>query len=1511
MNDALPSRGSARRTPRSPLRRTVAGVVATALAASVVTLAQFAFSNDSAVAAPARVHVQDDGTRMVDFNDSWTFYLATRTPTVQDAASLTLADAGDYTTAQIIDPAFDDSGWRTVSVPHDFSIEGDKTSASNNSQGYMQGGLGFYRKTFSVPESVHASGKRVAIDFEGVYQNSVVYLNGQLVGTYPSGYTGFSYDLTDLLNYGDDASNTLVVKVQNPSPSGRWYTGSGIVRPVHLVVTSPVRFVRNGVSLTTPQLEQTATADGSADLNVSASVFSDATNGVLYTRTSVIDANGNVAAVSDGEPVETNPSTLTQLTQSVHVPNVKLWYPWNLGDPYLYTVRTQLFYQGNGTDQNALVDTIDTEFGFRWYRVDNGSPTDPTAGGLYVNGKYTKINGVDLHHDSGALGAASFKDGFERQWDVLKSMGVNAYRTSHNPPSKQAIEVASEKGIIVAEEAYDGWGSSKATYDFGRFFLQNVPTDWAGLRPNGLLAPPQPGVNYEGAQYLWSDWVIQEMVERDKNEASVFLWSIGNEVRGVGTRPAWYDPAKYDALEDGVAQYNEYTEAVRLAEAVKDVDPTRPIIQGGDQERSVPALTSTYGRINRYLDGFGLNYNTATSVDGLVDRFHDTTFFFESESSSQTSSRGVYLDPSLRNTGVNQTPGKRGGSNYDNDFASWTMSNEYGLKKDRDRKAFLGQFVWSGFDYIGEPTPYSVYPVGVSSFGAIDTAGFPKDSYYLFRSQWVTSDIEPQVHVLPGNWNQWKAGEPVEVWVNANVPSVELFLNGQSLGRKTFDVKETAYGKKYYETSERIADDKTWPTPNGNTGGYASNGATVVSASGDSAIPAGTNYGKLHLTWDVPFAAGVLEAKAYSSSESTTPVATDVVATAGSPYTVELKTNKNVLKADGQSLAYIEATVVDEAGNEVPDADNLLEFDVTGGAIVGVDNGRQESNEPYKWGGVERNTHSQRSAYAGKALAIVQSNKGQTGQVQFVVRSAGLEPAVITLAATDDGTGAAPAQVHLSPTLVNVEDVTLAVPSGPTPTLPRDVRVTYNDSTVGTYSVVRRATWAALDPDDFTAPGELTLTGTVDGLDQPVKAYVSVVATTGPGEIAVNPALGNNNQTYSFDGLPADSPLRAGALATATFTGATNAYPNNAVNGDASQAWTNQYSRSASVLLPAFSQSRPYEQFELFWDGYRTFGQVQLSFTQNTANAVPSDFDVQYWDGLGWQDVSGLAVSPQTATDTPTTLTFDSVLADRVRIGLTNATPYSATGNVRVTAASVSGLLTTGAVVKAGLRQVVDEAEALDEDAYTPATWEVLTAAVEAATAVLADEDATADEVASATQAVRDAIAALVLADQGSDVDQELQVVIPETTTEPGEFIWAIDGSNGLVDLGTAEFKGDHYAAVGTINPVRVTDTRIDGPSWSISGRVGDFVSDASSFEGQYLGWTPSVTENTLGAESGPVVGSGFDGGPGLSESSRLGGSADGHPLGSALLGADLTLKAPVAVGDGTYRAHLTLTALS
>ncbi|UJF31430.1 Ig-like domain-containing protein [Paenibacillus hexagrammi] len=1246
--------------------------------------------NPVSLTSNALLNASAEGTQSIDFNNDWQFYLATRTPTLNTGGVKNgLQDpAGGPSTEEIISPGFDDSSWRTLNVPHDWSIEGQKVSGASNAQGYLQGGLGWYRKTFTLPETL--SEKKIYIDFDGVYTDSIVYVNGNAVGEYPNGYTGFSYDITPYLHYGNDESNVIVVKVQNMAPSGRWYTGSGITRPVHLLVTDKTHFLRHGVTYTTADLETSYKSGGSANLAISADLYSEASNGVAQLRTSVIDASGNVVASHTSDAVDYNPSTKLTLLDSLNVPNVHLW---STEDPYLYKIRTELITEINGGTGPQVVDSSETEYGFRWFKMEKTDPANTAnSGGFYLNGVYTKLQGVDLHHDDGALGAAGNLDAAMRKFKILKDMGVNAFRTSHNPPSKEVIQACERLGIVVMEEAFDGWGSAKASYDFGNWFLTNVPEEWAGT-----TLPPAPST--PGAQYMWSDWVIQEMVNRDKNSPAVVMWSIGNEVRGVGSKPSWMNTQSLY----GVSSFNEYSEAIRLKRDISAIDPTRPVVMGGDQQRNAPSTSSTWGLIDNYLSGFGLNYNTAQSVDVLMSRYPNT-FFFESESSSQTSARGVYQDPSLVNTGVNQTPGSRGTSSYDNNFASWTMGNEYGLKKDRDRKPFLGQFIWSGFDYIGEPTPYNIYPVGVSSFGAIDTAGFPKDSYYLFKSQWTK---QPMAHIVPMDWTTWRPGEDVEVWVNTNQQSAELFLNGQSLGRKSFDVKTTNYGREYYETSELTKDDKL-NTSASNTGGYLS--------------PTGT-YGKLHLTWNVPFTPGTLEVKTYADTTSSVVTATDVIRTAAQPYTITLSPDKRVIAADGKSLSYVEADVVDQDGNIVPNANNLLKFDVTGGTIVGVDNGKQESNELYKWENVEHNTHSERSAYNGKALVIIQSNEGQSGPITVNASFDGSVAAQTTVYAKDGDSegnlGVVPVQVSVmkgSPvslpsevsvvhadgttsqeavtwtnvpstsevgtfqaaaavnglqakaevTVYDVADASVKISTavGEIPVLPENVKVKFTHGLNASMPVK----WPEITASQVQNSGILKIKGQIQGVASEAEAIVKISSQFTPD---VNLALSDQGTGAQ------DTVSSTGPLATASFTNGTS-YPNLMLDGNTtSGGWTNRYSISATANLPLVNATRPYEFVQVYWPDYKTFHSIKLYFTTGgtaPTNNLPKSLDVQYWNGLQWVSAKNQQVNWATASNEATTITFDPAIATKVRVGMENATPYSsASGAMAITEFEVYG----------------------------------------------------------------------------------------------------------------------------------------------------------------------------------------------------------------------------------------------
>jgi beta-galactosidase len=985
-----------------------------------------------------------------DFDAGWKFALV-------NPAGIT-DPTGAYADAQA--PSYDDTSWRTVDLPHDWSIELDPTptGGTNSGTGFLQGGLGWYRKTFTLPKS--DAGKRIGVDFDGIYMDSQVYVNGRLAASHAYGYTGFEVDLTALAHTDGKTPNVIAVKVQNQLPSSRWYSGSGIYRNVHLVVTDPTHVARHGVFVTTPDVDRTI-GDDYAEAHVTTAVEGAGGRAVDVVST-IADARGKEVA--------------SRRSPAGDTVDIRVRHPhlWATESPYIYTLKTQV------VDGHRVLDTVRTPFGIRWFKFD---PND----GFSLNGKPTKLYGVDLHHDAGALGSAVNRDALLRQMKIMKSMGVNALRTSHNPPAPELIDVCQRLGIVMMVEAFDTWRTPKVQFDYGRFFDANSDAD------------------------------IKEMVNEAKNSPSVIMWSIGNEIPDSTNATVGVPIAR------------------RLIDDVRSIDTTRPIVMGSDKYRSVPATGSAADQILRLLDGLGLNYNTAASVDALHAKY-PTKFLFESESSSETSTRGAYQDPDQLNTGENYTPGKRATSSYDNNLASWTMSGEYGLKKDRDRKYFAGQFLWSGMDYIGEPTPYDVFPVKASFFGAVDTAGFPKDMYHLFKSQWTTA---PMVHLLPMNWTNHEPGQDVQVWAYSNVDSVELFLGGVSLGVRRFDHKTTTYGADYLETSEETHDDKT-VTGGPHPGSYTSPNGSA---------------GKLHLSWTVPFTPGRLVAVARRNGVA---VARDEVDTAGAPAAIRLTPDRRRIAADGRSLSYVTVDVVDDNGVLVPDADDPISFEVTGGRLVGLDNGREEDAENYK--------ATTREAFNGKALAIVQSGD-HAGRIKVIARAPGLRSASTAILATGRGS-------------------------------------------------------------DRSAE---------------------------PAHGAARPAV---------PGLP---PVDA------SYSGRPSTVPAMMLDGNLATGWSNFYDKAATALLPAFSLAHAREWVSRSWPDAQQLGQVTASFTLDPSRALPASIVVSYWDGTRYVPVANPHIDWATASNQPTTITFDPVTTTRIKLDMTSPFPNASNGFLQIAELGASG----------------------------------------------------------------------------------------------------------------------------------------------------------------------------------------------------------------------------------------------
>lgn len=716
-----------------------------------------------------------------------------------------------------------DQNWRTLNVPHDWSIEGSfsKDNPAGAGGGALPGGIGWYRKTFSVP--LAEKGKSVYIRFDGVYKNAEVWINGKSLGIRPNGYITFQYNLTPYLHYGNE-KNVIAVKADNSKqPNSRWYSGSGIFRNVWLISVNKVHVDQWGTFITTPDV-----SENSATVNVVTQIKNEnpsSKNVVLKTIIYNSDGKEIASKIADATiPSEKN----NEVKQSfeIHQPTL-----WSLDHPYLYKAVSQVISNGK------IIDSYETKFGIRTFHFDADK-------GFFLNGKHVKILGVCDHHDLGALGAAINTRAIERQLQLLKAMGVNGIRTSHNPPAPELLDLADKMGFIVMDEAFDMWKRAKTKYDYH--------LDWD----------------------KWHKKDLADQVLRDRNHPSVFIWSVGNEI-----------PEQWGKNGDTSGR----NIARELVSIVKSLDTTREIVTANNEPNKGNNLIESGA-----FDLIGVNYHHQ-----MWDQFRDKwpgKKMIVTESTSALETRGFYdLHPS---DSIRRWPERwdkpftnpDGGYNvsaYDNVSTPWGSTHEESVKALLKSDHVSGMYIWTGFDYLGEPTPYS-WPARSSYFGIIDLAGFPKDVYYMYQSVFTN---KPVLHIYP-HWN-WNEGDTVDViaYYN-NADEVELFLNNQSLGIR-----------------KKTGDD-------------------------------------LHVKWSVPFQPGTL--KAISRKDGKT-VLTDEVKTAGAPAKIMLEADRNTIKADGKDLSFITATIVDKDGVMAPRADNEIHFKISGtGFIAGVDNGSETSHESFK-----------------------------------------------------------------------------------------------------------------------------------------------------------------------------------------------------------------------------------------------------------------------------------------------------------------------------------------------------------------------------------------------------------------------------------------------------------------------------------------------------------------------------------------------------------------------------------
>jgi len=774
--------------------------------------------------------------------------------------------------------SFDDSQWRLLDLPHDWAIEGPFDKQYDTRTGGLPiYGTAWYRKHF-VMDAIH-EGKRMTREFDGVMNNAEVYLNGEKVGARPYGYIGFEVDLTPHIKFGEE--NVVAVRVDPKDLSARWYPGAGIYRNVWLEIKDPVHIAHWGTYIVTPEVNKEK-----ALVNVETAIENKGNlRGRFRLETIVMDSSGEKVARSESEVVfAQGGDAIVKQALTIEKPEL-----WDLDHPYLYAAQSVLYRS------SQIIDTYESSFGVR--TIDY-SPEE----GFLLNGHPVKFQGVCLHHDLGPLGSAVNYRATARQLEIMKSMGVNAIRTSHNPPSPEQLELCDRMGILVQVEAFDEWKIGKVENGYHKYWDQWHKTD------------------------------LRDMIRRDRNHPSVVMWSIGNEIREQGRK------------EGGEM-------AARLTAICHEEDPTRPVTAGFNQ---YPACVNN--GLAEAIDLLGFNYKPTQYDNVLSD--HPGWIVYGAETSSCVSSRGVYHLP-LENYDRHESLQV---TSYDIISPPWAYPPDFETFAQETKTRSLGEFVWTGFDYLGEPTPYNGrdnetdgkwggdWPSRSSYFGIVDLCGFPKDRYYYYKSVWTE---DPMVHILP-HWNWEDSGHrTIPVYCYTNCDEAELFLNGKSLGKKVMGVDKTTIPAEF----------NWWRKPE---------------TSWDSPY---------RLNWNVKYETGELKVVAYKNGVV---AAEKTLVTAGKPAQIDLIPDRDVIDADGYDLSFVTVRIEDENGYFCPLADNLVEFEVEGPAtITAVGNGNAATTESFQ--------DEHRKAFNGLCLLILKSKKDLSGEIKIMAASEGLAAQSITI----------------------------------------------------------------------------------------------------------------------------------------------------------------------------------------------------------------------------------------------------------------------------------------------------------------------------------------------------------------------------------------------------------------------------------------------------------------------------------------------------------------------------------
>ena len=794
--------------------------------------------------------------------------------------------------SESVQPSFDDSQWQSVTVPHDwaiygpFSIHNDKQNVAISQDGQKEAmehagrtgglpfvGVGWYRTTLDIPQ--FTSGKKAFILFDGAMSHAQVYINGKKVGYWPYGYNSFWFDITPYIQAGQ--SNTLAVRLENMPESSRWYPGAGLYRNVHVIVTEDAYIPIWGTYITTPQVN-----DKFARVRVETKVnLPEQADPSQYRIKTIL-------CKPDGSRLQEKIQPLTDivynkdvLVQEFIVEDPELWSPEH---PTLYTAISNVY---KGEDQ--LKDEYTTRFGIRSIEIIPDK-------GFFLNGQRTVFKGVCNHHDLGPLGAAVNDAAIRRQIRMLKDMGCNAIRTSHNMPAPELVRACDEMGMMLMAESFDEWDKAKCANGYHTLFDE------------------------------WAEKDLTNLIHHYRNNPSVVMWCIGNEV-----------PTQWDEGGCKVARF--------LQDICHREDPTRPVTQGMDAPDAV--VNNNFAAI---MDVPGFNYRPfryQTNYAKLPQQV-----ILGSETASTVSSRGVYKFPVERKAMAVYDDHQS--SSYDVEHCGWSNLPEDDFIQHEDLPYCMGEFVWTGFDYLGEPTPYYTnWPSHSSLFGIIDLAGIPKDRYYLYRSHW--NKEEKTLHILP-HWNwEGREGEVTPVFVYTNYPSAELFINGKSQGKRTKDLSieiDSSYTEAAQKSFERQK--------------------------------------RYRLMWmDTKYEPGTVKVVAYDENGKAVDEAE--IHTAGKPHHIVLTADRDQLQADGKDLSFINVKIVDKDGNFCPNETRQIKFKVKGaGTFRAAANGNSASLESFQ--------EPQMKLFSGQLTAIVQSAE-EAGTITFEASAPGVKSAKLILKA--------------------------------------------------------------------------------------------------------------------------------------------------------------------------------------------------------------------------------------------------------------------------------------------------------------------------------------------------------------------------------------------------------------------------------------------------------------------------------------------------------------------------------